>query len=65
MDIIILTTIKPSASVSLVIYFMKPTLVLLSKEAWFHLGGYTNSRNNRYWCAKISHFNPRRAVTYH
>ena len=65
MDTILLPIIKPSESVGLVKYFMKPTLVLLRKEAWFHLSGYTNSRNNRYWCTKISHFNTRRAITYH
>jgi hypothetical protein len=29
-----------------------PTLILFSDEARFHLSGYINSKNNRYWSAE-------------
>lgn len=54
MDIILITTIKPNVFVGLLIYFMTPTNVLLSKGAWYHSSGYKNSRNNRYWYTKTS-----------
>jgi hypothetical protein len=64
MDIILITTIQPNEFVGLLIYFMTPTNVLLSKGAGYHSSGYTNSRNNKYWYTKTSHFNPRRAIKH-
>jgi len=32
-----------------------PNLLLFSDEAWFHLSGYVNSQNNRYWAAENPH----------
>jgi hypothetical protein len=32
-----------------------PQLALLSAEAWFHLQGYINTQNNRYWSSQNPH----------
>jgi hypothetical protein len=34
------------------------TKLVLSGEAWFHLGGYVNSQNKRYWSVKQPCVNP-------
>ena len=36
-----------------------PTLIPFSDEASFHLGGYVNSQNNRYWYAENDMLIPR------
>jgi hypothetical protein len=32
-----------------------PQLIFLSDEAWFHLQGYKNTQNNRYWNSENRH----------
>ena len=32
-----------------------PNLLFYSDGAWFHLSGYFNSQNNRYWCKENPH----------
>jgi hypothetical protein len=32
-----------------------PDFVFYTDEAWFHLSGYVNSQNNRYWSAENPH----------
>ena len=34
---------------------MDPLLYFMSDEAWFHLSGYVNSQNTRYWSSKNWH----------
>lgn len=38
-----------------------PEMTFFTDEAWFHLSGYVNSQNSRYWCSEnphISHEKP-------
>ena len=32
--------------------YMDPMMFIMSDEAWFHLSGYVNSQNNRYWATQ-------------
>ena len=34
---------------------LDPLLHLMSNEGWFHLSGYANSQNTRYWSSENSH----------